>query len=112
MKCCGTWSDVSEGANTGLGLVGSATPFGFLFGAVLAGVLGVRIGRKRVMLISLDVYAFTAWRRRCPHPTRCNQRSCTRRATHIMPDLTRLAELISSLLIAVRHALSFNQSGE
>ena len=44
-------------SNTQLGLVGSATPFGFLFGAVLAGILGDRIGRKKVMLIALAVYA-------------------------------------------------------
>jgi putative MFS transporter len=43
--------------NGQLGLVGSATPFGFLFGAVLAGLLGDRIGRKKVMLYALAFYA-------------------------------------------------------
>lgn len=46
--------DLSNGQ---LGLVGSATPFGFLFGAALAGVLGDRIGRKKVMLSALAIYA-------------------------------------------------------
>lgn len=40
-----------------LGMVASAAPFGFLFGAILAGYLGDRIGRKRVMMYSLVVYA-------------------------------------------------------
>jgi predicted MFS family arabinose efflux permease len=31
----------------------SATPFGFLFGAVIAGILGGRIGRRSVMLYAL-----------------------------------------------------------
>ena len=45
-------------SNTQLGLIGSATPFGFLFGAVVAGLLGDRIGRKKVMMLALGVYAF------------------------------------------------------
>lgn len=40
-----------------LGMVASAAPFGFLFGAILAGYLGDRIGRKKVMMYSLMVYA-------------------------------------------------------
>jgi len=40
-----------------LGIIGSATPFGYLFGAVLAGVLGDRIGRKKVMIYALLFYA-------------------------------------------------------
>ncbi|MBY8853052.1 MFS transporter, partial [Saccharothrix sp. MB29] len=36
--------------NGQLGLIGSATPFGFLFGAAIAGLLGDRIGRKKVMM--------------------------------------------------------------
>lgn len=43
-----------------LGLVASAAPFGFLFGAVLAGWMGDRIGRKRVMMYSLLVYAIAS----------------------------------------------------
>ncbi|UKA64615.1 MFS transporter [Arthrobacter sp. FW306-04-A] len=43
--------------NSQLGLVASASPFGFLFGAVIAGYLGDRIGRKKVMMYSLVVYA-------------------------------------------------------
>jgi putative MFS transporter len=39
-----------------LGVIGSATPFGFLFGAVIAGVLGDRIGRRNVMLYALVFY--------------------------------------------------------
>jgi len=41
-----------------LGIIGSATPFGYLIGAVLAGVLGDRIGRKKVMIYALLFYAF------------------------------------------------------
>ena len=40
-----------------LGIIGSATPFGFLFGAALAGILGDRIGRRAVMLYALLFYA-------------------------------------------------------
>src|SRR3954451_2658590 len=36
-----------------LGLIGSASPFGFLFGAAIAGLLGDRIGRKKVMMYAL-----------------------------------------------------------
>ncbi|WP_020667281.1 MFS transporter [Amycolatopsis nigrescens] len=43
--------------NGQLGLIGSATPFGFLFGAVAAGLLGDRIGRKQVMMYALAFYA-------------------------------------------------------
>lgn len=43
--------------NGELGLIGSATPFGFLFGAVAAGLLGDRIGRKKVMMYALAFYA-------------------------------------------------------
>ncbi|HEV7974320.1 MFS transporter [Amycolatopsis sp.] len=43
--------------NGHLGLIGSATPFGFLFGAVIAGLLGDRIGRKKVMMYALAFYA-------------------------------------------------------
>lgn len=43
--------------NSQLGLVASASPFGFLFGAIIAGYLGDRIGRKKVMMYSLVVYA-------------------------------------------------------
>jgi putative MFS transporter len=39
-----------------LGIIGSATPFGFLFGAVIAGILGDRIGRRSVMLYALIFY--------------------------------------------------------
>jgi len=41
-----------------LGVIGSATPFGYLFGAALAGILGDRIGRKKVMIYALLFYAF------------------------------------------------------
>lgn len=41
-----------------LGIIGSATPFGYLFGAALAGILGDRIGRKKVMIYALLFYAF------------------------------------------------------
>ncbi|RGE20778.1 MFS transporter [Leucobacter sp. wl10] len=40
-----------------LGIVGSAAPFGFLFGALIAGYLGDKIGRKQVMMWALAVYA-------------------------------------------------------
>ncbi|WP_263253438.1 MFS transporter [Saccharopolyspora rosea] len=43
--------------NAQLGVIGSATPFGFLFGAACAGLLGDRIGRRRVMTSALAVYA-------------------------------------------------------
>jgi MFS transporter, putative metabolite:H+ symporter len=43
--------------NAQLGLIGSAAPFGFLFGAIAAGLLGDRIGRKRVMMYALAFYA-------------------------------------------------------
>lgn len=42
--------------NAQLGLIGSATPLGFLFGALLAGWLGDRFGRKKVMLYALAFY--------------------------------------------------------
>lgn len=40
-----------------LGLAASAAPFGYLFGAFLAGYLGDKLGRKRVMMYSLALYA-------------------------------------------------------
>jgi putative MFS transporter len=43
--------------NGQLGLIGSATPFGYLIGATLAGLLGDRIGRRRVMMYALAFYA-------------------------------------------------------
>lgn len=43
-----------------LGLVASAAPFGFLFGAMAAGYLGDRIGRKKVMCWSLALYAIAS----------------------------------------------------
>ncbi|SDM24139.1 MFS transporter [Allokutzneria albata] len=47
-------------SNAQLGLIGSATPFGFLFGAALAGILGDRFGRRWVMMGALAFYcAFT-----------------------------------------------------
>jgi len=42
------------GAQTGL--IGSSTLMGFLVGALVAGILGDRIGRKRVMMYGLAVY--------------------------------------------------------
>src|SRR6476660_3160018 len=39
-----------------LGIIGSATPFGFLFGAALAGILGDRIGRREVMMYAFLLY--------------------------------------------------------
>lgn len=44
-------------SNGQLGFIGSATPFGFLFGATVAGLLGDRIGRKNVMMYALAFYA-------------------------------------------------------
>lgn len=44
-------------SNEMLGLVGSAAPFGYLFGATVAGLLGDRIGRRKVMMYALAVYA-------------------------------------------------------
>jgi putative MFS transporter len=45
------------GLSTGqLGIIGSATPFGYLFGAAIAGLLGDRIGRKKVMMYALLFY--------------------------------------------------------
>jgi putative MFS transporter len=43
--------------NGALGLIGSASPFGFLFGAAAAGLLGDRIGRRKVMMWALAFYA-------------------------------------------------------
>jgi putative MFS transporter len=43
-------------SNASLGLVGSAAPFGFFFGAILSGWLGDRYGRKKVMLWALAFY--------------------------------------------------------
>jgi putative MFS transporter len=43
-------------SNASLGLVGSAAPFGFFFGAILSGWLGDRFGRKKVMLWALAFY--------------------------------------------------------
>jgi MFS transporter, putative metabolite:H+ symporter len=40
-----------------LGIIGSATPFGFLFGAAIAGILGDRIGRRAVMMYALIFYS-------------------------------------------------------
>jgi MFS transporter, putative metabolite:H+ symporter len=40
-----------------LGLVASAAPFGFLFGAFFAGYLGDKLGRKKVMMYALALYA-------------------------------------------------------
>ncbi|MFD3494055.1 MFS transporter [Streptomyces sp. NPDC058690] len=45
-------------SNSALGLIGSASPFGFLFGAATAGLLGDRIGRRKVMMWALAFYAF------------------------------------------------------
>ena len=43
-----------------LGLVGSAAPIGFLLGALAAGYLGDKIGRKSVMMWALAVYAIAS----------------------------------------------------
>lgn len=43
-----------------LGLVASAAPFGFLFGAFFAGYLGDKLGRKKVMMYALAVYALAS----------------------------------------------------
>ena len=40
-----------------LGLVASASPFGFLFGALFAGYFGDKFGRKKVMMYALAIYA-------------------------------------------------------
>ncbi|MEV6312783.1 MFS transporter [Streptomyces sp. NPDC051840] len=50
--------DAWDLGNGALGLIGSASPFGFLFGAVAAGLLGDRIGRRKVMMWALAFYAF------------------------------------------------------
>lgn len=42
---------------TQLGLVGSSAPIGFLFGALIAGYLGDKIGRRAVMMWALAIYA-------------------------------------------------------
>jgi putative MFS transporter len=47
-------------SNGQLGLVASAAPFGFLFGAFFAGYLGDRFGRKKVMMYALAVYAIAS----------------------------------------------------
>ena len=39
------------------GIIGSATPIGYLVGATVAGLLGDRIGRRRVMMWALAFYA-------------------------------------------------------
>ena len=39
------------------GIIGSATPLGYLIGATVAGLLADRIGRRRVMMWSLAFYA-------------------------------------------------------
>ncbi len=39
------------------GLLGSSVLIGYLFGALLAGLLGDLIGRKRVMMYALAIYA-------------------------------------------------------
>jgi putative MFS transporter len=41
---------------TQTGLIGSSTLIGFLIGALVAGILGDRIGRRRVMMYGLAVY--------------------------------------------------------
>jgi putative MFS transporter len=43
-------------SNASLGLVGSAAPLGFFFGAILSGWMGDRFGRKKVMLWALAFY--------------------------------------------------------
>jgi putative MFS transporter len=42
--------------NSALGVLAAATPIGYLVGAVLAGFIGDRIGRKPVMLWALGIY--------------------------------------------------------
>jgi putative MFS transporter len=46
--------------NARLGLLGSALLIGYLFGAFFAGTLGDLIGRKRVMLYALGIYAIAS----------------------------------------------------
>lgn len=55
--------DVKEAfslASAQLGLVASAAPFGFLFGAFLAGYVGDKVGRKKVMMYALALYALAS----------------------------------------------------
>lgn len=47
-------------SNVQLGMIAAAAPFGFLFGAFLAGYLGDKIGRKKVMMYALAVYAIAS----------------------------------------------------
>jgi putative MFS transporter len=47
-------------SNSQLGLVASASPFGFLFGAFCAGYLGDKVGRKKVMMYALALYAIAS----------------------------------------------------
>ncbi|GAA5165368.1 MULTISPECIES: MFS transporter [Amycolatopsis] len=42
--------------NAQIGLIGGAAPVGMIIGAVLAGVVGDRFGRKRVMLYALSLF--------------------------------------------------------
>ena len=46
--------------NSQLGMIAAAAPFGFLFGALFAGYLGDKIGRKKVMMYALAVYAIAS----------------------------------------------------
>ena len=53
-------AEVFHLSNSQLGLVASASPFGFLFGAFCAGYLGDKVGRKKVMMYALAVYAIAS----------------------------------------------------